>query len=322
MATVAHEQLDAEALQHRLTYTGREHQDVDSSVRLALVEPRALSPAMMLHLQRTVGNRALAGLLSTRARPAPATPVQRRHKCEEEGGRLAPEGPDIDAAAVQRLPHDGGLVIQRWQWPWEDEEDNAGGAGGAPPQREPTGSEGSAEGSGPGTDPEELGGGGESGGGGSSGSYDTDDGKGGAEGSGPGTDPEVLGGGGEFGGGGSGESYGEADQSDGTGEADQEIEKGEHRANIHCQGSDIDDGDEPNVGWSQSDPITKGQGQTGLESVINQCTSKQRKKRESAFEKAKEHIDDTDYTAPPLKMWSRGKPYRVDIEHVQGRSFK
>jgi len=206
---LAHEQLDLEAFQHRLPPTRREQQqDVGSSVRLAVSEPRRLTPVMMLHLQRSVGNRAIAGLLSGPARPAPPTPVQRRCQCggtcEDCGGdetRMAPEVPHIDAAA-QRIPHSGDLVIQRWQWPWEEEE---GGAGGAPPQREPTGSEGGAEGTGPGSSDTEA-----WGGGGSSDSYDTgeDYGQGGAEGSGPGTDPGAwVGGGGESGGGGSSDSW-------------------------------------------------------------------------------------------------------------------
>jgi hypothetical protein len=162
MAELAHEQLDPKALQQRLTHTCREaqgigsagkQQGIGSAVRSAVGELRRLTPAMMLHLQRTVGNRTVAGLLSSRTRPAPTTPVQQRWQCVGtcggcggEGTMMASEEAVIDAAAIQRLPDGGDLAIQRWQWVWEEEE---GGAGGAPPQREPTGSEGGAGGAPP-----------------------------------------------------------------------------------------------------------------------------------------------------------------------------
>lgn len=120
MNEVAHARLDQEVVQHRCTQTRREPQDVGSATQLTIEDTKRLTPAMIFDLQRTVGNRALAGLLSRRSRPAQATPVQQccQHVGTREGVGAEEGGAGLRDKSVLFKPATGAIqsgdrMIQR-----------------------------------------------------------------------------------------------------------------------------------------------------------------------------------------------------------------
>jgi hypothetical protein len=130
MAKCADEVLDSVVAGERPTPRRQDTRLFDASVDWR----RPLTPAMMLHLQRTVGNRAVAALLSNRDCMSPTTLVQRRCHCQGVcscgKGRtdVAPDSENGHDAARERIAPSGARTIQRWQWPWEEEKTDQGDA--------------------------------------------------------------------------------------------------------------------------------------------------------------------------------------------------